>query len=413
LIACCATREDVAVAIEYARESGLDVAIRSGGHDVLGASVCDGAVIDLSPLKQIQIDAAKRTARVQAGVLSGELNTVAQRNGLAAALGCHPGVGVGGLVLGGGLGWLIGTQGAACDNLIGAEFITAEGRVLQVSEDGTPDLFWALRGGGGNFGIVTSLDIRLHAADQVLGGILVLRTEVASFLRFYCTFMQDAPDPLTVEITVLPGSPPVVIAIIYWNGDQVSGERILKPLRSFGTVAADWVEPVAYARLTSRMSDVGPLLGQSQGSGNATLYNYWRGGAVQELNDVSIGHIAQAILSAPEGCSFGVGHYMHGQVCRVPAGATPLLRRQGQATYLFSATWANESRADACMAWVTESHAALASYSTQGSYINYLSEDTEAAVKASYGTNYQRLHRIKRQYDPSNFFHHNRNIRPG
>ncbi|HEV2687231.1 MAG TPA: FAD-binding oxidoreductase [Bryobacteraceae bacterium] len=410
LIVRCAEAGDAAIAMKFAREHELEAAVRSGGHDVLGASVCDGMVIDLSPLKAIRIDPEHQLARVEPGARSGELNAAGQRYGLAAALGCHPGVGVGGLTLGGGLGWLLGKHGATCDNLTGAELVTSDGRMMRASEEENPDLFWALRGGGGNFGIVTALDFRLHPLDQVFGGVLVLRADVARFLHFYGTFMQAAPDELAVEISVVPGEQPAIIAMACFSGDAAEGERVLKPLRSFGTRLADWIDRVAYPRVTSRMSEVGSLLGwKQQASGPG--FNYWRGGSLRELSDAAAGQIAAAIEHAPAGCSLGLGHYMHGQICRVAADATPLIRTPGQVTYFINASWGEPKAADAKMEWVERTRTAMKPASSEGAYINYLSEDSPAAVKASYGSNYDRLRQVKRRYDPSNFFHRNRNIR--
>ncbi len=412
MIVRCFTREDVARAIVFAREHALETAVRSGGHDVLGASVCDGMVIDLSPLRKISIDPERRTAHVESGVRSYELNGVTQRSGLAAALGCHPGVGVAGLTIGGGLGWLLGKYGASCDQLIGADLITAEGKVTRASETENAELFWALRGGGGNFGIVTALDFRLHPVSEVLGGVLVLRTDVARFLRFYRAFMQAAPDELAVEISIIAGKQPVAVAITCWSGDAADGEAVLKPLRSFGMPLADWIDKVAYARLTNRMSEVGSLLGRAQSQSSGPGYNYWRGGSLRELSSASADQLAAVIEQAPDGCSFGLGHYMHGQVCRVAPDVTPLIRTAGQVTYFFNASWADPNRGDSNMGWVDRSWAAMRPFLSDGAYINYLSTDNETAVRASYGKNYDRLVQIKRRYDPSNFFHRNRNIRP-
>jgi FAD/FMN-containing dehydrogenase len=306
---------------------------------------------------------------------------------------------------------LLGKHGASCDHLIGADLITAEGKVLRASEAENPELFWALRGGGGNFGIVTALDFRLHPVAEVLGGILVLRTDIARFLRFYRAFMQDAPDELTVEISIIAGKPPVLVAIACWSGDAAAGEAALKPLRSFGVALADWIDKVAYARLTSRMPEVGSLLGLTQPQASGPPCNYWRGASLRELSNASAEQIAAFIDQAPDGCSVGLGHYMHGQVCRVAQDATPLIRTAGQLTCFFNASWADPNLGEGCMRWVDRSSAAIRNLSSGGAYINYLSTDNQPAVKASYGKNYDRLLDIKKRYDPSNFFHRNRNIR--
>jgi hypothetical protein len=229
-------------------------------------------------------------------------------------------------------------------------------------------LFWALRGGGGNFGIVTALDFRLHPVGEVLGGILVLRTDVARFLRLYRGFMQGAPDELTVEISIIAGKPPVVIAITCWSGDATEGEAVLKPLRSFGSPLADWIDKVAYARLTSRMSEVGSLLGRAQSQSSGPGFSYWKGGSLRELSNASTEQIAAFIEQAPDGCSVGLGHYMHGQVCRVAQDVTPLIRTAGQATYFFNASWTDSNRGEGSMRWVDRSWAAIRSFSTDGTY---------------------------------------------
>lgn len=411
VIVRCATRNDVAHALRFAREQSLAVAVRSGGHDVLGACVCDGMVIDLSLLRNISIDAERQTAHVEPGVLSGELNAIGRRSGVAAALGCHPGVGVAGLTLGGGLGWLLGKYGAACDHLIGADLITADGKLMRASETENPDLLWALRGGGGNFGVVTALDFQLHPLNQVLGGILALRADIARFLSFYSSFMEAAPDELTAELTAVGGKSPVIIAIVCWSGEGGLGERVLKPLRSFATPLADWIDRVPYAHLTSRMREVSSLLRSPRPEGRAPEFGYWKGGSVQHLTPQCTEQIAAVLDRAPTGCSVGLGHYMHGQICRVARHATPLIRTAGQMTYFLSASWASAELADTRMQWVNQSFAALHPFSVTGGYINYLSTDDQSDVKAAYRDNYKRLAQLKNRYDPSNVFHCNRNIR--
>ena len=408
----CVSRDDVVHAIRFARDHSLEIAVRSGGHDVLGASIGDGMVIDLSPLKAININAEQRIAHVEPGVRSYELNAATQKHGLAAVLGCNPGVGVAGLTLGGGLGWLLGTRGAACDNLLGADLVTADGKFLRASKDENPDLYWALRGGGGNFGIAASFDFELHPVDRVLGGVLLLRADPAKFLRFYSTFMQSAPDDLAVEISIIPGKQATIIALVSWSGGVAEGERVLKPLRNFETPLTDWIDNVPYAGITNRMRDAGALLSQGQPPPRGPGYNFWRGGSIAALSDSCAEKIAAALDQAPAGCSLGLGHYMHGQICRSPKGATPLIRTPGEMTYFFNASWADPQRAEASMEWVEYSRATIEPFSRKGAYINYLSTNEPAAVEASYGANYRRLAAIKRRYDPENIFRGNRNIRP-
>jgi len=252
MIVRCLAPEDVIQAVSFARDKALEVAVRSGGHDLLGASVCDGLVIDLSPMKKMRIDRERGTARVEAGIRAGELNAATQQGGLAAALGCNPAVGVAGLTLGGGLGWFLGKYGAACDHLIGADLVTAEGKMLRASATENADLLWALRGGGGNFGIVTAPDYQLHRVNQVLGGALAFRVEIGRFLRFYRDFMQTAPDELAVEINIFLAEQPTMVAISCWSGEPMEGRRVLRSLRSFGPPTADTIDTVSYQLLPSQ-----------------------------------------------------------------------------------------------------------------------------------------------------------------
>ena len=416
LIARCSNEDDVAHAIEFGRAQALEIAVRAGGHDVLGASVCDdGIVIDVSRMKAIVIDAGRRTARVESGVRSSGLNAETSRHGLAAVLGCNPTVGVAGLTLGGGLGWFLGRFGAACDNLIAADVIDANGIRRHASADENADLFWALRGGGGNFGVVTAFEYRLHPVDRVLGGLVAFRTEVVPFLRFYRDFMKAAPDALAVEMSIVILDRPTILCTTCWSGDPSEGERVLHPLRTFGPPIADAIGSVPYAHLTDRP---GPEFGArvfgpppSTAPPAGPTFDCWRGGSLDNLSDEAIEQVDSVIQGASRGMSMGLGHYMHGQVCRVSTDATPLPRTAGQFTYFFDANWRDPARADIAMRWVNDAASAMRPWSSAGAYVNYLSVDTDEAVRAAYRSNYQRLLALKEKYDPLNAFHLNRNIR--
>jgi len=419
LIARCANEADVLRAVAFGRENSIEIAVRAGGFDVLGASVGDGMVIDLSRLKAIGIDRQRGMAQVQGGVRSGELGGAADAQGLAAVLGCHPSIGVTGLTLGGGLGWLAGKYGAACDNLVAANVVTAGGAALRASETENPDLYWALKGGGGNFGIVTSVELRLHPLERVFGGVAAYRGDIAAFLRFYRDFMKDAPDELTVELSIRQLKVPTLLATACWIGEPAEGERVLRPLRAFGPPTADAMGIVAYSHLIDRP---GPDFGRRLfGDGprpapppppTGPYHDYWRGGSLPDLGDGAAERIASAVSSAPPGWSIGLGHYIHGQVSRATAAESALPRRTGQLTYFFDAGWHDPALGDRAMAWVDDSHAAMKAYSSPGTYINYLSSDEPSAIEASYAQNYRRLASIKRKYDPDNVFHRNRNIVP-
>src|SRR5579863_38740 len=427
MIARCADASDVIRAIEFSEYASLDVAVRSGGNDVLGASSCDGGmVIDVSRMKRIEIDAKAGIAHVGGGVRARELNIATEPFGLAPVLACYPDLGISGVTLGGGLGWLLGTHGAACDHLLGADIVCADGRLLRATAEENPDLFWAIRGGGGNFGIATGLDLGLVPLDTVLGGAFVLRADIASFLRFYRDFMQDAPDALTVELMIFTLDAPLVLAFVCWSGDQVQGERTLRPLRTFAPALFDSIRRVPYAHLTdspgvlallragfAAIAEHPGLVMKAIGSiGRLQPQNFfWRGGSLDNLDQNTIDRLAAIVQSAPRGGSVGVGHYMHGEICRI-GSETSFVRRPGQFTYFVSARWNDSQQSDPNMQWATASYSQMRRLSPGGTYVNYLSDESESAVKESYGENYARLQSVKRAYDPANIFHFNRNIHP-
>jgi FAD/FMN-containing dehydrogenase len=285
-----------------------------------------------------------------------------------------------------------------------------------VSAEENADLFWALRGGGGNFGIVTSFEYRLQPIDRVLGGLIAFRTDVAPFLRFYRDFMKAAPDDLVAEITILMVDRPTILCTVCWSGDPIEGERVLRPLRTFGPPVADAIGLVPYAHLTDRPGPefgarvFGPPPTAAQPAGQT--FDYWRGGSLENLSDGATERVDSTMQGASRGMSMGLGHYMHGQICQVPADATPLPRIPGQFTYFFDVNWRDPARADMAMRWVNDASLAMRPWSSAGTYINYLSSDGDEAVRAAYKANYNRLVALKRKYDPSNAFHLNRNIRP-
>lgn len=429
MIVRCADPTDVVRALEFGERASLAIAVRSGGNDVLGESVCDGMVIDLSPMKRVSIEAGTRAAHIGAGVLGRALELAAERFRLAPVLACYQGLGISGLALGGGLGWLLGSHGAACDHLIGADIVCADGRLLRATAEENPDLFWAIRGGGGNFGVVTRLDLNLIAMDQILGGGIVFRSDVSKFLHFYRDFMRSAPDALTVELSIFTIDKPVVLAVVCWSGDQAQGERVLRPLRNFAPPVFDSVRSVPLAHLTDppRLLDLiraaleavlesPTFLMKAIGSvgmgPQQTQHLFWRGGSINSFGDEAIEQLAGIAHSAPQGGRIGLGHYMHGQICRIKSDATAFVRRPGQLNYFISAQWNDTHESDSSMHWVTRSASKMRSVSSGGTYVNYLSDDSEGAVADAYGENYPRLKALKRLYDPTNIFHLNRNIRP-
>ena len=338
-IARCASERDVVRCVVFARERGLEIAVRSGGHDILGASVCDGGLmIDLSPMKAAEVDPGARILRCDPGLRAGEVEAVTQPFGLAAALGCNPVVGISGLTLGGGIGWFAGLHGATCDNLIGASIVGADGRVRRASADENPHLFWALQGGGGNFGIASRLEYRLYPVTQVLGGLLAYPIgRLHDVLRTYRDLLADSPDELTVELSIQSLAEPLIMAVVCHAGDPATGEGVIAPLRRLAPVG-DTVALVDYARLTDRpgaafalqsMGLLGTLEMLSRSFDAPPEYGHWRGASLASLNDAAIAGFADAIASAPPRWSIGIGHYLHGAICRRPAPETPLLRPPG------------------------------------------------------------------------------------
>ncbi|MGH7288253.1 MAG: FAD-binding oxidoreductase, partial [Myxococcota bacterium] len=419
-IARCASQADVARSVVFASERGLEIAVHSGGHDILGGSVCDGGLmIDLSAMKTIQVDSRARSLRCGPGLRAGEVERATQPFGLAAALGCNPVVGISGLTLGGGIGWFAGKYGATCDSLIRAEVVGADGQIRRASRDENPDLFWALQGGGGNFGIVSSLEYRLHPVTQVLGGLLAYPIgQLGDVLRVYRDLLAGSPDELTVEISIQTLAEPLIMAVFCHSGDPVAGERVIGPLRRLAPVG-DSIGLVDYARLTERpgvgfalqsMGLLGTLEMIPRSFGAPPAYGHWRGASLSKLDEAAIDDFAAAIAGAPRQWSIGIGHYMHGAICRRPAEETPLLRPPGRFTFFFSAAWWEPHEAEGAMSWVDTSWQSLATRGSAGGYVNYLSDGSPSAVRRAYGEHYTRLARIKRVYDPDNVFHRNRNI---
>ena len=403
---------DVARSVDFARHNGLEIAVKSGGHDVLGDSVCEGGMmIDTGMMTALEVSTSDQTVRVGSGVRSVQLDGTLQSQNLSAALGCNPMVGVAGLTLGGGLGWLLGKHGASCDNLRSVEVVTADGRQLKASNTENEDLFWGLKGGGGNFGIATSFEYTVHPLDQVVGGLVVISGDrLAEFMHFYADFMAKAPDELTVEITITTASEPLVVAIVCYAGDEQKAETILKPLRTFGTLA-DTIGRFRYPLFTNPPPEVLRQFERPPGETQGPYNSYWKGASLSDWSDEAVNALVAARDGAMGDWSIGLGHYMHGAICRVDEAATPLIRREGSYSYFFNTGWRGSSESGAHMAWVDDSIVNLAKYS-HAAYINYLSSNSEVDVAAAYGANYGRLQSLKRQFDPDNLFHLNRNIVP-
>lgn len=406
VIVRCADVTDVIAAVDFARDADLTVAIRGGGHGVTGSAVCDGGlVIDLSDMNDVRVDPTARTARVQGGVTWGELDHATQAVGLATTGGIVPSTGVTGLTLGGGIGYLNRKHGLACDNLLSADVVTADGQFLTASASEHADLFWALRGGGGNFGVVTSLEYRVHPVGPVLGGELVYPLEQAkTALRFYRDWSTDAPDEARVDATLVstPDGPALAMEVCYC-GAIGEGERVLEPLRTFGSPLVDTIAEVPYATIQNLLTEVF----------QPGLRHYWKSGFVRDFSDEAIDTIVDFFTeNVPAPFAAVAIEHLGGAISRVAGQATAFSHRQAQHSLLVLRLWDDHRESEENMAWGRACYDAARPFLHDAAYVNYLTDEGETKVKAAYGPNYERLVAVKAQYDPTNVFHLNQNIRP-
>jgi FAD/FMN-containing dehydrogenase len=415
MIARCTGTHDVIAAVGFARSEGLTVAVRGGAHNVAGNATCDGGlVIDLSPMKGVRVDPEARTVRAQAGLTWGELDQETQGFGLATTGGLVTTTGVAGYTLGGGIGWLMRKHGLACDNLISADVVTADGQTVRASETENPELLWGLRGGGGNFGVVTEFEFRLHPVSQVLGGLLAWPAEAAGdVLRFWRDWVTDTPDELCTMAAFLyappePFVPPEVVGTPIFGlacfhlDPEGTAERDLQPLRDLSP-AVDVLGPMPYQAIQG-MFDAGVPRGSR---------NYWRSGYVDALTDEAI----DAIVASARGVPAPLGqlhvHQMGGAAGRVPSGATAFGNRDAGFLMNYIGLWLDPAEDEANMAWVRDASDALAPFGTGARYVNFMADEGEAAVRSAYESEtYTRLQNLKAKYDPTNFFHLNQNIQP-
>jgi FAD/FMN-containing dehydrogenase len=415
LIAKCRTREDIVAAVTMTRAAGVPLAVRAGGHSVAGLSTCDdGVVIDLSRMRDVDIDADRRIATVQPGATWADLDAAAAAVGLATTGGLISSTGVAGLTLGGGIGWLQRKYGLSCDNLVGADVVTADGEVVRVSETERPELLWGLRGGGGNFGVVSRFELALHPVAIVLGGLFLFPIDRgAEVLTVFRDWAADAPDEASMLVAIFtappePFVPPALvgqkaIAILgCWCGDPDAGTTAVRPLRALSPVA-DVFGPMPYVALQ----------GMLDGGAGPGLRNYFRGGFVADLDDrvikVALDHGARM----PSPMSQIHFHQMGGAVGRIRSDATAFSGRHAGYTYNVISTWAESAEDKQHIAANRDLASALAPMSIGGAYVNFAGDADVDRVRALYGDEiYDRLARLKREYDPSNLFSRNQNIRP-
>jgi FAD/FMN-containing dehydrogenase len=410
LIAQCQGMADIVDAVQLARRLQLEVAVRGGGHNVAGRATVDGGlIIDLSPMKGIHVDAKARTARVQGGVTWGEFNRETQLHGLATTGGVVSTTGVAGLTLGGGIGWLMGKYGLALDNLRSVDLVTADGRVLRASADEHADLFWAVRGGGGNFGIAASFEFRLHTVGPTVTGGLVCwpLKEGQAVLKRFRELASSAPDDLMLVAAVVgapDGSGTKLVAIAAAHcGSLRDGEAAVRPIKAFATPIIDTVGPMTYGELNA-MLDAGYPKGAR---------NYWKSHFLPELTDEAIHTMVACYERCPSPMSGILLEHFHGAAARVGVGETAFPLRSPGYNFLVLAQWTNPTDDERCIVWARETYAAMQPFVGLGRYVNYLDDDEPGdPAAAAYGPNYRRLREIKAKYDPENFFHMNQNIRP-
>jgi hypothetical protein len=418
LIARCIGTGDVVAAMRFAREHDFTIAIRGGGHNVAGTAVCDdGIVIDLSAMRGVRVDPAARRAWVQGGALWGDVDHETQAHGLATTGGIVSHTGVAGLTLGGGVGWLMRKHGLTIDNLLAADVVTADGQLLRASEHEHPDLFWALRGGGGNFGAVTAFEFRLHSVGPTIlaGPIFWSAADAGDVLRCYRDFVREAPDEVGTVVR-FGAVPPLAIIPeeLHWRlvmmvgicyaGPIEDGEYVIRPLRAARTPLLDLVAPTSYVGFQSAL-DSSVVHGWNY---------YWKSTHLPELRDDLIDVIAEHAFSSSSPRSYVAMFHLKGAVGRVAAGRTAFGNRQATHAITLDAVWRpGESYGDRDTAWARSFFAALDRF-REGVYVNFLAGDEDPVrVREAYGDSvYDRLARVKTKYDPANVFHHNQNIRP-
>jgi FAD/FMN-containing dehydrogenase len=412
LIARCLGEADIADVIAYARDAGLEISVRGGGHSVAGRCFTEGGVmIDLSRMKGIYVDPSARIARVQPGVSWGELNRETQLHGLAVTGGLISTTGIAGLTLGGGLGWLMSKLGLATDNLLSARIVTADGRTLTASEQENADLFWGLRGAGGNFGVVSSFEYRLHPVGPIITGGLVAHPFDAAgdVLRFYRDFTANAPDELVSFAGVghAPDGSGAKIALVVacHVGAPERAEEDLRPLREFGSPIMVELGPLPYTVMNS-------LLDAAYPTGSL---NYWKSAFLSELSDEAIDEMLERFSVCPSPMTAVLLEHFHGEVTRVPVDATAVPHREPGYNLVITSVWTDPAASGENVAWTKDTFDAMEPFLVGRRYLNYFSEDDvgDDPVRAAYGPNYERLVGLKKEYDPDNVFRLNANIPPG
>jgi len=401
------TTDDVVAALAFARDAGLEVSVRGGGHNVAGRAVTEGGLmISLADMRQVTVDPERSTATAQGGATWADVNTAAGEYGLGVTGGLISATGIGGYTLGGGLGWLMSKYGLAADNLESVELVTAAGDVLRVDEASHPDLFWALRGGGGNFGVATSFTYRVHPVAQITGGLIAHPLAAApDLLRFYRDAAAELPDDASVFAGLVhapDGSGTKLAALVVFHlGDEESAENDLAPFKSWGSPAVVDVGPMPYAVMNTILDGAFP----------AGSLNYWLSSFAGELSDAVIDTAVEQYASVPSPMSAILFEHFHGAVTRIGPTDTAVPHREPGWNVLIPSVWTEPAASDANIAWTRETFAALRPHLQTRRWLNYLGDDqADDAIRNAYGPNYDRLREVKRRYDPDNVFHLNHNI---
>ena len=408
LIARCTDTSDVVAALGFARETGLRVAVRGGGHNVSGNATCDdGIVIDLGSMNAVTVDAKARIARAQGGAVWRDFDRATQEHGLACPGGAISTTGVGGLTLGGGFGWLSRTYGLVCDNVRSAEIVTASGDVLTASAEEDADLYWAIRGGGGNFGIATEIEYRLRPVGAPYAGLVLYpRSEAKRYLRAYAELTAEAPDGLSGMAALLcaPDGTPLVGSFEVFLGSPDEGARVLAPLRALGTPASDDIAPKPYTVVQQAFDEALP----------PGLRNYWKSSYLSRLDDACIDVLVEYAAKAPSPlCIIGVEHMIGGAVSRIGREETAFGERDGTYNLLILGRNAEPSGDAATIEWTRSLWKAVQPFSTGGVYVNYMDRDEADRIREAYRPfNYPRLLALTRKYDHQNLFRLNQNIDP-
>jgi len=409
LIARCSGVADLVDAVTLARTLGLEIAVRGGGHNVAGhATVNQGLLIDLSAMKGVHVDSRAQTVRAEGGVLWKELNRETQLHGLATTGGVVGSTGIAGLTLGGGIGWLMPRYGLALDNLRSADLVTADGRIVHASEDDNPDLFWAIRGGGGNFGIAASLEYSLHPVGPIITGGAVVHpfgraVDGLKFFRDTCAHLPDEMMLVADLQTAHDGSNARLAAIAAAHSGPLSeAERAVRPIKAFGPPIMDALGPIPYSTLNTMLDPAFPKGAR----------NYWKAQLLTDLSDDAIRTLVQAFEACPSTMSHLIVEHLHGVASRVPVDSTACTLRMTGFNVVIISQWTHADDTERNIAWARETFSSLTPYLAPTRYVNYLEGDATEPAAAAYGPNLRRLRDVKTKWDPDNFFHKNVNILP-